>query len=106
MIRDPLREHGLVVETSVGISLPGVNRVGLGGEAGHLHGLREGRVAVARLRAELDDDVRSEHVHYPERERDVLEPGRWMNHPLGLPEDDGSIEQLPQRMRSRSGGRG
>ena len=59
-----------------------------------MDGLRECRVAVARLRAELDEGLRPGHVYDPERKRD-------MRHPAGRRNEANWIEECsgPDEMR-------
>lgn len=56
MVVTPLRKHGLIVEAGVWIPFPGIDRVARRSQTQLLHGLCECRVAVARVRAELDED--------------------------------------------------
>jgi hypothetical protein len=102
----PFLEHAFIVEAGLIVAAPGIDGVGGGRQRQQLNRLRERRVAVARLRAELDEGARPRRLDDPEGERDVLEPRRRMDDPIRFAEDDRPVEeagQLARHLRERSG---
>ena len=72
----PFLEDVIAIEPGLMVALPGVHRVAGGIDVEVLNRLREGRVAVPGMRAELDEHARPQHVDQPEGERNVGDPAR------------------------------
>src|SRR5262249_49419831 len=79
VVSGPVLEDALVEQAGVGVAEPRVHGVARGGQPKMLHGLREARIAVARLAPELDEGRGTKGVDNPERKWRVFQPG-WRVH--------------------------
>ena len=78
----------------MGITFPIVDGVALRGQLQRSHGLAEGAVRHARLRAQLDHHARARQLGKQKRQRNVLDPRRGRAEQQRRRKDDGMIKRV------------
>ena len=87
-------EYLLPVEAGMRIAAPRIDGKASCIESGALDRLGEGRIGIAVVGAELDQQLRPMDIDEPERKRDVPDPGGWSDEPVRIIEDDRSPEDV------------